>query len=305
MENKNAKIAILLTGHVRQNNINIFMSQCDYSNIDIFIHTWDDIGIKGNERDTSHICRDESVEKIIKNISQVKDYKIECNRDFYLKNLDEVISHDYFNHSSEEIFIYSQLYSIKTTCDMMQKYAEQNKIKYDVVIKFRFDTFIEKFYIDDDMINILNNHMIIFNSNTDCHNHPDANGGCNVCNHMFYDLDMKIVHDYEHSNIICDYYAYGSVESMKHYCSMYDIYIKWNDDNHKYNMSILEKMNMQHEKIITKIYPNGSYNIRYRIINHHDAVFYFKCSFPERLLKDHLKNYMVVKSDNIVCKLQL
>ena len=47
--NTKPKIAILISGHIRNNNINKSFEHLNDYDYDVFIHTWDNFGFKGSE----------------------------------------------------------------------------------------------------------------------------------------------------------------------------------------------------------------------------------------------------------------
>jgi hypothetical protein len=113
---------------------------------------------------------------------------------------------------------------------------------------------------------------------------------------MYYKHDLKTVHIFEHTNVICDLFAYGNIESMKKYCSLY---LKYDELIKSFERSNLESVKI-HDKNLTKV--NGDYVLKGRD-GHIDSLYYYNCSYPERLLQKYLKNYMLVQSKNVKLKL--
>jgi hypothetical protein len=108
---------------------------------------------------------------------------------------------------------------------------------------------------------------------------------------------MKTVHIFEHSNVICDIFAYGNMKSMKKYCDLYNNY----DD---LNNSFFEENLKQYEKLNENVkYENGNYILDRGNQGHLDSLYYYNCSYPERLLQKFLKNYMLIKSEDVRVKL--
>jgi hypothetical protein len=83
--------------------------------------------------------------------------------------------------------------------------------------------------------------------------------------------------------------AYGSPAAMKHYCGLYNIYDDMCDGFLQENMDTMNRMKLH-------LHRRGN---NYRT-NHKDSIFYFKCSYPERLLQYHLKDYVVPSSRDII-----
>lgn len=295
VENLENKIAILISGHVRGNSIlEAFSTKLKKYNYDVFIHTWDNFGLKGKETNLEDKVLREEINKEVKKIPNVKKLCIENNKQF-IKNLPQP-EHTYFNFSSPEPFIKSQLYSIFKSHELMEEYKRETGITYDAVFKFRFDTKIEQFNITPTTLQEINKYDIIFTSDEGAHIHHDSGSGagCMVCNKMYYDFKLKDVHVFEHSNIICDFYAYGSEKVMKTYCSMHNIYESYIKKYEAINFKSLEKF-----KNYLKKTDNG-YTLKIKPLSnqegHIKSFYYFYCSYPERILKDLLKDYMVLKS---------
>lgn len=298
LENQNSnvgKIAILLTGHIRKNSIlNGLLNFLKQYNCDVFIHTWDNIGLKGSEINLNDELSLSLVKLEIEKIPNVKKFEIENNKKF-IESL-EVKNH-YFNYSSPEPFIKSQLYSINKTFLYLKDEVDNNKTKYNAVFKFRFDCEFMFFNLNKTIIDDVNNHNIIFVPNNDNgHTHPDNGTSCMVCDRMYYNFNLKDVHIFEHSNIVCDLFAYGSYESMKKYCSLYDYYDEINESYFEKNKQSSKK----HNKHLL------SANNEHKLLGnagHIDSVYYYYCSYPERMLQLFLKDYMLIESINVKLKL--
>ena len=293
--NSKSKIAILLSGHIRRNSIYTGIEKfCNQNNYDIFIHTWDNIGIKGNETSLNDPIQDKIVLKEINRYKNVKNYQIENNKNWISS---QEIKNGYFNFSSPEIYIKSQLYSINRSYELMKQYAIENNINYNVVFKFRFDSDLFKFSLTDTTINNIVQNDIIFVSNSDSgHSHIDYGTSCWACDNMYYKHNFKKVHIFEHTNIICDFFAYGNIKSMEKYCSLYHNYDALNESFFEMNM---EQYNIHNKNIKVE---NGNYNL----IGHNghmESLYYYYCSYPERLLQKYLKDYMVVESKDVKLRL--
>ena len=95
----NKKIAFVISGHIRYNNIlNGLLRYSNQYDIDVFIHTWDTVGIKGNEMNLNIEDELDKVVSQIKKIPNVKAYQIENNKDYIysIKNEDKDVA--YFNY---------------------------------------------------------------------------------------------------------------------------------------------------------------------------------------------------------------
>ena len=293
------KIALLISGHIRQNQIKESLSMLYPYNFDVFIHTWDNFGNKGTETNLNDTTNVESVISHIKTIPNVKKYKIENNSN-YITNLEKV-DFDYVNYSSPENFIISQLYSINQTYQLLEEYSNSEDIKYDVVIRCRFDCYFTKFELDIKTVKDINDNKIIFVSNTDCnHIHPDSNSTtCQVCETMYRRHGLKKVHNFPHSHVICDVFAFGSFKSMKDYCSLYHRYYELNK-----SFSVENKKIINDETYNIKCTHNDNvYLLDRGNSGHLNSLYYLNCSYPERLLQVHLSDYLLPSSTEIKVKM--
>lgn len=284
------KIAVLISGHIRSNEIEKTLHLLNGYNYDIFIHTWDNLGFKGKETDLKDSVNRSVVESAINSIANVKSYRIE-NNESYINSLEDN-GVTYFNFSSPEKFIKSQLYSINQSFKIFDEYRVQNNIKYDLVIRTRFDNGFNFFLVDGSLINTINNNKIIYAPNNGCnHEHLDSNSTtCLVCETMFNKYGLMTVHSFDHSHVICDIFAYGSVDSMRHYCSLYDVYDSLNKEFESKNFKTLSELNIEH------VLDNGTYLLERGQKGHLDSLYYINCSYPERLLQFHLKDYILPSS---------
>lgn len=307
------KIAVLLSGHIRKNSIaKSLKKHFDGYDYDVFVHTWEDVGLKGDETNINKGTEKENILSSINSIPNVKKIQMENNKQF-INNLSES-KVEYFNHSSPEPFIKSQLYSILRSHELMEEYKKETKQKYDLVIKLRFDADVTSAVFSDQFLKEVNSHDIVFTSDIKCHVHTsqgenDSAAGCSTCNNMYYKYGLKEVHNVDHANIICDFYAYGCEKVMKTYCSMYNVYDKICES--------FTKKNMEHyKKSPAYVFKCGNvYKIRDKecycdiLIDKVDnkksalhALNYYHISAPEEVLRALLKNYMCLKSINMTAR---
>ncbi len=105
----NKKIAISLSGHIRNRNVVPSLNDiCNSYNVDVFIHTWDNIGVKGSETNMEDEINLNLINETIDSIKNVKKYKIENNKDFLTKIKNETENSVYFNYSSPDLFIVAE-----------------------------------------------------------------------------------------------------------------------------------------------------------------------------------------------------
>ena len=283
-KNRINKIAILISGHIRNGAILQSLEKIKQK-YDVFVFAWDNIGYR-NDFTNIDIFKEE-INNLIKNIPNLKNYEIGNNIDYVRSVVDQTLAKTYFNYSSPESYIKSQLFSVYKVYELFENYCKKNKETYDIVFKFRFDATIEKFNITTKTINYIKNNTV-FVTNNGCHVHPFFGNGCFICDTMF---DNKIIGKNvdEHSNNICDFFAYGNEKSMKTYCSMvqnYDIL------NHQFNETNFKTLKERPESF-TK--AGNNYNIK-----HPDCILLYKCSYPERILQHLLKDCSVVTSRDVI-----
>lgn len=296
--NGKPKIAVLLSGHIR--NLNITPRLLDIAvenNIDVFAFAWDNQGIKGNETNIEDLSDKELTKSRLLEIPKLVQYKIENNKDWIIANpiKDDVV---YFNYSSPEIYIKSQLYAIMQSYKLMEDYIKKTGTQYSLVIKARYDMTFEHFDPADHMLEDINNNKIIFTPNDTCgHSHPDHNSSCMVCDIMYHKHGLKKVHIFDHASIICDTFAYGSVKSMYDYCHLYDHYDDLARKYYDINIESLRTTNIAYS-----VKDNNTYQIEMNKANDMLSSYYLYCSYPERMLQIHLKDYMLVASKNITMR---
>lgn len=283
------KIAVLISGHLRnQNIVKGLIPIWEQYKIDTFVYSWDNFGHKGTEMNFDDKVDPDKIRKEIERIPGIKSYKIENNKEFLLKIKKETENTTYFNYSSPEIFIKSQLYTIAKTYELMENYSKTNNVNYDLVLKLRFDLSINKFEMRKETIELLKeNKIILIPKNSDGHAHPNF-GHCPVCHEMYYDRKMTVPHIFPHVGVICDIWAMGNQESMKDYCSMYYHYDKILKKYTKESLEFIERHNIKAKK------TGNVYNL-----GHHEAIYYSYASFPENIIPLHLKDYMLLTTKDL------
>jgi hypothetical protein len=136
-----------------------------------------------------------------------------------------------------------------------------------------------RFNLTKNLINDILSYKIIFAPNIDNqHEHPDYGTSCWACDNLYYKYGRKNVHIFEHTNVICDLFAYGSQESMKKYCDLYNNYDELNDSFFNDNLK-------QYQTITDNIkYENGNYNLKDHN-GHIDSLYYYnlKYSFQNQI----------------------
>lgn len=317
-----SKVAVVLSGHIRNNKVLSFLNK--RTDIDVFCHTWDQIGNKGYECD---VKSEDSpfipeITRSLKKFTNLKRYKIEKNKNIVDKwysqeNLSLLKDVYIANLSSPEPFLYSQFYSIQQSFKLLKDYVNETGKTYDTVIKLRFDSTIQQLDLDEFSTKKQNEYNLIFCPNNGCHPHPgrldrELNNGCEICNRMYYDEKIFWPHSFSHSNVICDFYALGSYKSMEHYCNVFDYFIPYLIKHSDYNKKVYEyfKNRSDYKNFTLNFVPEFGYNsIRIHHFggtsqqNHLNSIRNFYCSYPESVLREHLKDYMVVAANH--CKINM
>ena len=209
------KIAILLSGQLRNikdgyNYIHTnLMSGYD---CDVFFHAWYD---KKDEDSKFSRWWDGKLKKgdneNVIGLYKPKDYLIENQIQFDKKNYDA----SQFEGDYRIFATLSMFYSIKKCNDIKNEYAKKNNIKYDVVVRVRFDFAIMTKIIYEEF---------------------DYN------NHIFFKDDCK------HEPTVCmnDHFAFGSEKNMNTYCNTYDeIDNLYNNYNTPFNPEIFLGRNLK------------------------------------------------------------
>ncbi len=128
--------------------------------------------------------------------------------------------------------ILSQLYSINRADTIRQSFEASANVKSDVVVRVRFDATPQHLTLNE--INYVAAHpeaKVLFAPSPVWHIHPGGGGGCTEC-HTFFDAHWLqdgfetraqefLAQHHRHRNDICDLFAVGSPETMRHYAQIY------------------------------------------------------------------------------------
>lgn len=305
---KNSKIAILLSGNVRDLRVKEGLIQfCkNYPNTDVFVHAWEGQGKfkLGKHRRKIPIIDAKKVGNLIKDIPNLVNYQIESNEKLIEQKFKSRPKGTiYFNMSSPEWALKSQYYSVWKSFELCKEYAKQKDFKYDLVIRVRMDNEITGPFLNDQLLDYCNKYNMIFVANPDAghHHQHDPGLGCTKCSKMFYDDQRKhpfAPHHGDHLNIICDILAYGSMKSMEHYCNLYNKMDEMWAEFSEYNLKIVEELKNIYinEDDIKGLIDWDEELQTYYVVDEYAAHHIFKCTFPEMLLKYYLKDYIVAYS---------
>jgi hypothetical protein len=297
----NKKIAIIFTGHTR-NLEKIYKSHIGlvfHPNINIFIHTWDDKGLKTKNFNDNSPWIPENQEQIsidhIKDLYHPIDISMENNKNIlkqmsYTRKISPIFLYECQAKDDASKYINSQLYSIYKAYLLLEKYQNDLGFEYDVVIKLRFDFDIHKidlFEILKQMSEPRNCPAVYFaHPLYNYHCHPGGGGGCLIC-----DTENDIKLHKKHNNDICDIWFYTDKYSIKRVCELFLNTLDIMKKNHQKNLELCYNMEVQFFVEKEFVYIVG-----------HDIEKEIVCFYPERMLREHLEDYHCKNSMHIVGK---
>ena len=128
--------------------------------------------------------------------------------------------------------ILSQLYSIMRADTIRQSFETSANVKSDVVVRLRFDAVPQHLTLNEiDYVAAHPDLKVLFAPSPVWHIHPGGGGGCTEC-HTFFDTywledgfearaQEFLAQHRRHRNDICDLFAVGSPETMRHYAQIY------------------------------------------------------------------------------------
>lgn len=150
MKLSSGKLALCLSGQPRYLDVgyNSIKQLLDFYDIDVFIHTWYDEDLVGQQYEMSELLR----------------YNRRCIREKnVIDNIKMLYSPKQIIHEPSRIFetydanyglclpnsVHSMFYSIYKSNELKKLFEFENKFTYDAVIRCRFDIVIENFLLDD------------------------------------------------------------------------------------------------------------------------------------------------------------
>ena len=304
----NKRIAVVMCGYVR-NYEKVCASHkklLSQANVDLFIHTWDDIGLKNNIRfknnpESKKWLNDKSpsldIDKL-KSIYNPVKIKVENNKQILqdlslLNKISPIFA--YIGQARDDCskYINSQLYSIYEGYKLVEEYENENEFKYSCIIKLRFDFLINHCSFSGIMSDIENYDAVWFpHAHLNRHSHAGGGGGCRLCdNHnsgkIITNNVSQIKKHTKHTNDICDIWFYGNRNNVRH---AFELFL--------HGQSIMEKnheSNLQTYKTVNNI-VDGEYIY---IVNTADIENKIVCFYPERLLREHLCEIACKSSCNL------
>jgi hypothetical protein len=282
------KIAICLSGHLRDYNINLpsiekFLAKP--LKADVFLHTWDTIGkqIRMTKGVVGPIPdeKEENIPDVSKYLSNLKKIKIENNSIFLkkLKYLEEQkfylygmeLQNEFYGGQAEPKYIFSQFYSINQSFKLMEEWETKNSFNYDYVIKLRADYCLTSGILLKDFTFLEKNENVIFIPNL-----PYSNHGHPSCCMCAADLPHA-----KHVEDVCDVFAYGKRKEMEKYFAIYENLENLRSLQEEQNLSLQSKkeyaLGTKENFVLCDIWSSTNYDIN--------------CFYPERLFRDYLNDF--------------
>jgi hypothetical protein len=182
------KIGLLLSGNPRTYKETIKalnLNLCNNNDVDIFIHSWET-----QDSNTKSWWRNKIKSKIIKEKELIKLYK---PKRILLESPKPFTS----TYAKSDTFIYnlfSMQYGVFKACELLISYSELNNINYDIIIRCRFDLFLQNKIDKNELIDATQNNFIYV-------------PGSETYKSIFG---------------ISDVFAFGNFKLMKEYCSFYN-----------------------------------------------------------------------------------
>jgi SAM-dependent methyltransferase len=183
---KKLKTALCISGHLRtfeSNYESVRVNILNRMDCDVFIHTWDSLGLAHRHHDNSlHRVETDKLIDRIQDLYKPKKLVVEPNKIFEITDLMKARSEGRDNSG-----ILSMFYKIEACNNIKTEYEKEHNFTYDCVVRFRGDLFIEQ--------------ALPVDSNTN--------------------LDYLFIPMYGNYGGLCDQLAYGSSKIMDTYVSLY------------------------------------------------------------------------------------
>lgn len=138
------KIALCISGHLRtfeSNYRTVKQHVLDKFDCDVFIHTWDTLGVSHRAGDSNlHITETKKVLDLVHKLYNPKKIVIEPTKHFTVTPLMHQRSHE----NRDLAGILSMFYKVEECNKLKNEYQEEHKVKYDYVVRFRGDLWLEE-----------------------------------------------------------------------------------------------------------------------------------------------------------------
>jgi hypothetical protein len=289
------RIAVLLTGHLRtfKQTYPVLRSQLiTPASADVFVHTWDTLGIQRHDPIYGPIPDDTlkvDISEIYRLLPETVDVRVEGNAAFIACAKTRNSRPYVFGSgsgpnskmlSAKPVLIESQLYGISSAFKLMEQHEIKNGFRYDLVIKLRSDMEVLDFF--PDLANLSTKDLWVSSPPENNHNHPV----CFACE--------RGPHEGCHATDVCDTYAYGGREAMAHYCSLWDnletVYARMCAENNVNIMDPTASHGLRDGHVVVPIWKNG-------------ASHRLHCFYPERILRLYLEGWHL-KKGRVSCKVK-
>jgi hypothetical protein len=289
---KNKRVAVVFCGYVRnyEKVCASHLKLIEQPNVDIFIHTWSDIGLKSNNLQSQWLNNDSpdiDIDKL-KSLYKPVKIKIENNKDILpnLSLINKISPIFAYNGQAKDDcskYINSQLYSIHEAYKLIEEYENEKGFKYDGIIKLRFDFQVKYFSYNGILSDIDTDAVWFAHCHLNHHGHSGGGGGCKICDSE----DGNLKKHTKHSNDICDIWFYGKRDVVKEAFELYLHGLEIMQKNHNQNLD--KYKNVSHSIDKEFIYIHNTNDIERNIV----------CFYPERLLREHLNSFHCKSSINI------
>lgn len=141
--NSTAKVALCISGHLRtfESNFRTVKEHIlDKFDCDVFIHTWDTLGLSYRAGDSNlHIAETRKYIDKINQLYKPKKIVIEKAKHFNITP----IMHQRSSPHRDTAGVLSMFYKIEECNKLRKEYETEHKVKYDFVIRFRSDLWLE------------------------------------------------------------------------------------------------------------------------------------------------------------------
>lgn len=288
------KVAIMLSGHMRNFSRRIkfwkeFVSR--YSNrVDFYIHTWNESGT----RDTTEwiaLGKCPPMFEEIKTVFRPNAILVENHEELfetfsfskqglplYYVNFKQLEKSSDFTRN-----IGSQLYSIMKCHQLVLESGN----KYDIIMRLRSDAIIENFgnIFTRPMQFIKNRRDVLVINGSKNHSHPGGGRGCSKCDQEYF-YNGKRIHE-SHENDLCDIFYYGTPDVMAKICNLFNDVSNVVESFRKYNNKAIRNKDVSK---YLKIHSSGVIGIT----NSHVYENKLKGFYPERLIREYMKNFWTI-----------
>lgn len=144
MPNQTPKVALCISGHLRtfeSNYRTVKQHILDKFNCDVFIHTWDTLGVAHRAGDSNlHITDTHKMNNLIHQLYNPKKIVIEKTKHFPITPLMQQRS----SENRDLAGIMSMFYKVEECNKLRKTYQEETGAQYDFVIRFRGDLWLEE-----------------------------------------------------------------------------------------------------------------------------------------------------------------